>query len=232
MSVALEGEMEKMTKTILAMILLLLCEVIPIPAFADDPTSRVDSAKIELPSEKLIGLWRGEDISINTFKVTPAKLTAGQQAELIWEVSGATQVFIDNNTDLNRTEVSPVGHLKITPLKTTDYILTAFGWHMIGTSAVAKVDVHGQPPIPTITLSADPINILVGEKVTLTWETRFADTIAIDNGIGTVGSRGTIEIEPRVTTTYTLAATGLGGGKIANITITVMNSQAVSLLSK
>lgn len=167
-----------------------------------------------------------QDIRINTFKITPTHLLAGQQAKLIWDVSGATRVFIDNHNDLNRAEVSPSGYLTIIPLKTKSYILSAYGESMVNTTAVATIDVQGQPPAPVVSIDADPNIILAGKKANLKWQTRFADTVSIDNGIGNVGSQGTIEVELRKTTTFILVATGAGGSNIANITIMVLPYQS------
>lgn len=212
--------------------ILILSETVAIPALSDEFTSHLDAAGEQLVPKNSSTPLQQKDLKIDFFKVTPKKLAAGQTAKLIWKVSGADRIFIDDNSDLKHAEVSPTGHLAVCPLKTTCYVLTVYDRHMIGASAIATIDVYGQPPKPLISLEADNRSILAGDKVTLKWETRFANTVSIDNGIGTVGSHGTIEVQPRVTTTYTLAATGLGGSKIANITIMVVNSQAANVISK
>lgn len=214
-----------MMKLILVMSFLFV-GTIGIPAHSNDFTLNADAAEDLFTGQRLLPPLQAKDIKINTFDIAPRNLAVGQEAELIWKVNGAARIFIDNNSDLKQAEVSPTGHLTVTPLKTTTYILTAYDHHMIGASAVATIEVYGRAPEPLVSLKADTHTILAGEKATLKWETRFANTVSIDNGIGAVGSYGVIDVTPLVTTTYTLAATGLGGSKIANITITVVTSRA------
>lgn len=162
-----------------------------------------------------------DDIDITTFKIIPDNLTAGENAKLIWEVHGAAQVFIDNNSDLMGAEVSSSGQITITPLKTTTYILTAYHPNMLGASAVATVNVHGRPPAPKLLLNVDQRNIFAGQKTFLRWETNFADVVSIDHGIGNVGTSGAVQVAPQTTTIYTLKAKGLGGSKVTTITVIV-----------
>ena len=211
-------------KLIMALIIMIM-EIIANPVFADDTPPQLYKERSHSFETRKPWHRQGRDIRINTFKITPTHLIAGQQAKLTWNVSGATRVFIDNHNDLNQAEVSPAGHLTITPLKTTNYILLAYDERMVNASAVVTIDVHGQPPAPVVFIAANPNNILAGKKTILTWQTRFADTVSIDNGIGNVGSHGTIAVELRKTTTFILVATGLGGSKFADITIMVLPYQ-------
>jgi hypothetical protein len=199
------------------------------PGFADDTPPQYYKERLHSLETRKPWNRHRQDIRINTFKITPTHLLAGQQAKLIWDVSGATRVFIDNHNDLKRAEVSPVGYLEITPLKTISYIISAYDERMVNTSAVATIDVHGQPPTPVVSIDADPNIILTGKKTILRWQTRFADTVSIDNGIGNVGSQGTIEVELRETTTFIIVATGAGGSNIANITIMVLPYQSAHI---
>jgi hypothetical protein len=224
---------EKLMKLILAPIIIIM-GIIANPVFAEDTLSQPYQQRPHSIETQKPWNWQRQDIRINTFKITPIHLMAGQQAKLIWNVSGAVRVFIDNHNDLNQAEVSPSGHLTITPLKTTSYILLAYDERMVGTNAVATIEVHGQPPAPVVSIAANPNIIPVGKKTLLTWQTRFADTVSIDNGIGNVGSDGTIALELRKTTTFILVATGLGGSNITNITIKVLPYQSahVEILKK
>jgi chitodextrinase len=56
---------------------------------------------------------------INSFTGTPATLTAGQSANLSWNVTGATGVTV------NGTSVSSTGSMAVTPAQTTTYVLSA-----------------------------------------------------------------------------------------------------------
>ena len=222
--------MEKLTKLVVASIIMIVA-IFANPAFADDDPSQLHNGTFHSLENRNLWNWQPRDIRIDTFKIVPTQLIAGQQAKLIWKVNGATRVFIDNNRDLDQAEVGPVGYLTITPLKTTSYILSAYDQRILGVSAVATINVRGKPPVPVVSIDADPNIIIVGKKITLTWETQFAETVSIDNGIGKVGSHGAIKIIPQRTTTYILTATGLGGSNIANITIKVLANQSASIPS-
>ena len=68
-------------------------------------------------------------------------------------------------------------------------------------------------PVPTIiSFTCVPMAVNAGEKATLRWKTRNAETdgVAIDPGIGAVELGDALEIAPRKTTTYTLRLTASG----------------------
>jgi hypothetical protein len=73
----------------------------------------------------------------------------------------------------------------------------------------------GSPAGPTDPQSLDPIisyftatpsTINLGEKSTLSWKVDNCTSVEIDVGIGKVEARGSIEVSPSETTTYTLRA--------------------------
>jgi outer membrane protein OmpA-like peptidoglycan-associated protein len=76
-------------------------------------------------------------------------------------------------------------------------------------------------PAPTVTLSANPTSIENGKCATLTWSTTDAKTNKFDKGLGAVGPKGSQEVCPEHTTTYTLTSTGEGGSKTETVTVTV-----------
>ncbi|NYT02931.1 MAG: hypothetical protein GKC10_09290 [Methanosarcinales archaeon] len=63
-------------------------------------------------------------------------------------------------------------------------------------------------PYPVIdSFQATPRIINSGENSTLSWKVTGASEVAIDQGLGTVSSAGSIEISPKRTSTYTMTAT-------------------------
>lgn len=90
--------------------------------------------------------------------------------------------------------------------------------------------------LPLIRLSADPApeilfftcepaTICVGERTVPRWATRnvTADAIEIDRGVGSIDSRGSVEIYPPETTCYTLRLAGPGADDAtATVTVTVL----------
>ncbi len=69
------------------------------------------------------------------------------------------------------------------------------------------------PKAPEIKLAIQPALIRSGESATLTWESRNADVVTIDGGIGNVPLQGSRTVTPKVSTLFT--ATAQGGGKTA-----------------
>lgn len=80
------------------------------------------------------------------------------------------------------------------------------------------------PASPQISFTATPSVIDLGTPVTLTWSTTFADSVTIDNGIGTVATSGSTVVSELVApVTFNLTATGPGGTTTAPVTVTVLN---------
>jgi hypothetical protein len=76
------------------------------------------------------------------------------------------------------------------------------------------------PPLAQITVSPDTINR--GETATLSWNARLAQQIQI-TGLGAVSDRkGTVNVNPTQTTTYTMAVSGRGGQAQDAATLTVI----------
>ncbi len=71
-----------------------------------------------------------------------------------------------------------------------------------------QVKVGSPTPVaePTATVSADPSTILVGDSATLTWSTTDADKVTIEPDIGVVDAKGSIQVKPASSTTYSLRA--------------------------
>ena len=65
--------------------------------------------------------------------------------------------------------------------------------------------------------------------MTLEWTTTNATTCSIDHGVGSVPCNGNTNVSPTTTTTYTLSATGPGGGPVtAQTTVTVQYCHAIT----
>lgn len=80
---------------------------------------------------------------------------------------------------------------------------------------------HDPPALPQVTFGTDPLTVNQGDMAILSWTTVNADTVTIDQGIGTVAINGSIAVTPAATTTYTLTASGPGGSQSAQLTVTV-----------
>lgn len=80
--------------------------------------------------------------------------------------------------------------------------------------------------LPAISsFNANPSVITSGASTTLYWGlVSNADYVVIDNGIGAVGTPGSVTVNPGSTTTYTLYATRGSTTQIAQVTVTVIAS--------
>ena len=83
------------------------------------------------------------------------------------------------------------------------------------------VEVTQGTGLPSVTISAYPETIQVGESSTLTWSSANADTCIIEPDIGSVAVNGSMPVSPTETTTYTITATGPEGSATDSTTVTV-----------
>ena len=77
------------------------------------------------------------------------------------------------------------------------------------------------PPVEIVRWVVDPAEIEPGGTATLRWEAINAYSLAIEPDVGAVATRGSLEVAPPATRTYTLTATGFDGAKSRALTITV-----------
>lgn len=76
---------------------------------------------------------------------------------------------------------------------------------------------------PIGTFAATPTTISSGQSSALSWQSSFATTASIDQGIGSVSvdSASPLSVSPASTTTYTLTLTGGGGVTTKQVIVTV-----------
>jgi hypothetical protein len=72
-------------------------------------------------------------------------------------------------------------------------------------------------------------SIRAGQRVTLSWLVSGAESVAIDQGVGTVPPMGSVEVAPAATTTYRLMATVRGAVETASVSVTVKPVQVLVL---
>ncbi len=76
-------------------------------------------------------------------------------------------------------------------------------------------------PRPELEVFLEPQVIAAGDSALLTWDSRNADRITIDHGIGSLGVEGRIRLFPESTTTYRIQAEGPGGTNLRTVTVEV-----------
>ena len=146
-----------------------------------------------------------------------------------WNVSNTERIVIDSSSDSGSPIISrskpeagawsgSAAALKLSV--PTVYTITAYGGAG-ATPATASIAFNPDPSIEAFTASA--VCAVSGGAVTLSWETRNALSLSIDNGVGAVKpvAAGSVTARPTKTTTYTLSAMGAGGTAAARATATV-----------
>lgn len=79
---------------------------------------------------------------------------------------------------------------------------------------------------PTVEIWALPESIAQGGSTTLYWNSLDAQSLHIDNGIGSVVNSGSVEVSPASTTIYTITASGSQGSTSSQVTISVHGNPA------
>lgn len=82
-----------------------------------------------------------------------------------------------------------------------------------GSTAASISPYVDQPAIQAFSISPQSIN--AGETATLSWNVPGADSVTIDNNIGTVAPSGKVVVTPKISTTYTLTARKAGAESLA-----------------
>ena len=82
-------------------------------------------------------------------------------------------------------------------------------------------ELNGPSSLSVLHFSALPDQIPAGSSATLSWEVQGADSVEIDNGIGTVPAKGSKEVKPSWTTVYTLVAKAGSSAATAAVRIAV-----------
>ena len=138
-----------------------------------------------------------------TLTASPAKIGPGQNATLSWTSSNATSVSIDQGVGI---QAALSGSTTVSPSATTIYTITATNGTATATATATVTAPLG------VTLTASPANVTPGGQSTLTWVATGANTLSIDQGIGSeTGATGHVVVTPAQNTTYTITAADLQG---------------------
>ena len=158
--------------------------------------------------------------TISFFSASPGTIDPGKNSTLSWSISGATSASINNGVG---SAAVPTGTFVVTPSSTTTYMLTAQNGQY--SFSYKNVTVTINNPKSSVTLSADKTSITAGDYVTLSWTSKNATAVSIDNGVGSVTpvTSGSKKVYPTTTTTYTATATSSHGdsSKSNSVTVTV-----------
>lgn len=132
---------------------------------------------------------------------------------LTWDIQNAKQIFIDQGIG----EVTDLDKVELIVDRTTTYTLTALNY----AGSVQEVSTVLLPP-PIIRVFDSNSEIVTEEEssVTLKWEVEHAYEITINQGIGNVTGKESIEVTPsEAITLYTLTCRGHSGVSTSEIQI-------------
>jgi len=142
--------------------------------------------------------------------VTPTTIANGLEAELVWTTTNADACTATGGWTGARPASG--GQETVSPGATTSYTISCTGPGAGSAEDVATLTVVDQP---TLTFSATPDLVAVGESALLEWSTTGAEgCTASDGWVGDRGISGSLERTPSADTRYTLTCTGPGGGSI------------------
>ena len=146
----------------------------------------------------------GTTPTIDAFTADPPVVALGGTTTLSWATTDADRCVLGPGAvDL------PDPHSGRMPLAldhTTVFVLDAVA---AGGRTTATVTAT-VGSVEIVDLGADPAGpVAAGAEVTLHWQTRYAASCSIDQGIGPVAEAGTTVVRPARTTVYTLSALGL-----------------------
>jgi hypothetical protein len=153
--------------------------------------------------------------SFTSCQASPVTIARGQTSTLSWESSDADGVEIPGVGEFGAT-----GSTTVSPTVSTTYTLIARNGAGERTCSVTVLVEDGPTPI-IVQFTANPMEIGEGASSTLSWQVTGADTVTIDNGVGSVNASGTASVTPSTTTTYTLTATNRFGQAMSSTTVTV-----------
>lgn len=97
--------------------------------------------------------------------------------------------------------------------------------------ALAACSPSGGAGAPQIdSFSATPASISAGQKTTLAWTVKGADSVSLDNGLG-VQAGSSVDVTPAATTTYTLTAVAGSTSSTATVTVAVTTATAKPVIT-
>lgn len=176
-------------------------------------TDRVSITAKETPRARII-----------SFTATPPQIDVGGTSVLNWNVENADEVTISEIGSVN----PETGPMEVSPTQTTTYTLTAK--NSVSEVTASAIVVVQRPEPSFLRCQVTPANVVEGETATISWETRYADSVSL-TGFGNVPLSGYQMVNPTANTTYTLTATSSLGSLSCPLTVQVTPGSVPRILS-
>ncbi|AOO11518.1 hypothetical protein Np200711_037 [Cyanophage S-RIM44] len=155
---------------------------------------------------------------ISYFNLNKTSIIAGQNATLSWGVIDSESQSINAGIG----NVAATDDKVVSPNATTTYILTAIG--QAGNDTAQAILTVYQPVVANLRANGQNVSTSItrGQFANLDWVvTGDASSASINQGIGGVLLTSNTNVQPTITTTYTLSASGLGGSDSDDVIVTV-----------
>lgn len=144
------------------------------------------------------------DLDIKLFAANPVEIDSGATSKLSWTTNAAARVTLLPG---NFPSIKVNDSVDVTPGITTTYTLTAYGE---GPNISQQITVQISPP-EIVSFEANEKTINAGDTITLTWDVKYADAIAISPGDYTeLPAQGTKDVQIWENTTFIITATNKG----------------------
>ncbi len=151
--------------------------------------------------------------TISALTASPTSVDFGAKVVLSWTASGADQLNIVPGVG----SVTGKTSVEVTPTATTTYVLTATNAQGMATSSTLVT--LNKPAVTSFTPSASSIE--AGGKATLRWDAKGGSSVRIEPGVGDVTGKTSVDVNPSVTTTYTIYITNASGEVSSQTTVAV-----------
>ena len=158
-----------------------------------------------------------QDVSVNDTATFTVTATGNEAPTFAWETSkdALNWVPVQNSTTLATYSVTATS-----AIDGTWYRAKAINSQGSVYSRAASLTVGTAPEV--LCLRAEPATIHSGDGTRLSWSTRYANNLSMDNSVGTLSGKASVWVKPSSTTTYTLTArNSLNSTAKATITVTV-----------
>ncbi|MEZ4195171.1 MAG: hypothetical protein R3B53_02120 [Candidatus Paceibacterota bacterium] len=156
-----------------------------------------------------------------TCTLTPVSTTIanGESVTLNWTTTNASSVTLTNFGTVANSGSQNTGALNASQ----NYTLTVLGLNGSTVTCNSNIVVQNTPPAPLCeSFTASPSTITRGNASTLTWQTKNATRVVIDNAIGEVSASGSTSVAPLATTEFTLKVYGQNNQEaVCKTTVTV-----------
>ncbi|GGX14257.1 hypothetical protein [Aquimarina muelleri] len=144
------------------------------------------------------------DLDITLYSANPVEINSGAISKLSWATNAAARVTLLPG-DFSSIKVND--SVDVTPGITTTYTLTAYGE---GPNISKQVTIQISPP-EIVNFDSNEKMVNAGDTITLLWDVKYADTIAISPGnYNDLSAEGTKDVQIWENTTFIITATNKG----------------------